>query len=847
MPARQAARRKKGLGKMAEPTHRKQVREGRFKSLIRRLRLKRLKADRKGRVTPSVRDREREAHSFWGWLKWPQHIKPDQPWLLIVALSAILAILLFPSVLERQAHFQIDEVVTRDIKATRSYLVEDTVSTEERRREAAANVLTVYDLDDTLLEGLRLRISQAFQTARLFFEEKDDQGLTPSPEQEVELKNQFEAALGLEVDKKSWQLLKDINFSPEMEEGLIDLLSGVLTREVVPNRELLLDDQGKGIIVRRLSNGEERAVKDLFSILSPATAMQRIRTESGNLEIGPPKLHRTYQRLLTSLASRLVKPNLTPNRHETEQRRQLARDAVKPVFYQVRRGEMMAREGEVITPQILARLEQEAYFNRDELTWTQIGGMFLVLLILLHSLYLPRLISRRGGRRGLKDLIFVTTTILFFFLLARIALPVVIELGRASSYLEPNSLVVALPVAAAAMLICTFLGLEAAFLGALAISFLTAHLTEFRLEFFALFLASSLIGARSLRNGHRRTTPIKAGFWAGLASMVMVLAISLIEAEAYSAGTIVEVFGGLVGGLLSGVIVIGLIPVVDTLFGYTTDTKLLELTNLDQPVLKELLFQAPGTYHHSIVVGNMVEAAAEAIGANPLLAKVAAYYHDVGKTKKPLYFVENQTDGKNRHEKLAPSMSALILIAHTKDGLEIARKAKLGAEIEDIIAQHHGTTLITYFYDKAVKIKGGKDKVNIEDFRYPGPKPQTKEAGLVMLADQVEAATKSLTEPTPARIQGLVQQIINRTFSDDQLSDCELTLKDLHAIAMSFNKVLYGIFHQRIAYPEPPNGAPSGKRKANGDSPPKRTKDQPDKSGANQEEPAENLKRLGIS
>jgi hypothetical protein len=213
------------------------------------------------------------------------------------------------------------------------------------------------------------------------------------------------------------------------------------------------------------------------------------------------------------------------------------------------------------------------------------------------------------------------------------------------------------------------------------------------------------------------------------------------------------------------------------------------------------MLEAPGTYHHSVIVGTMVEAAASEIGANPLLAKVCGYFHDIGKIKKPLYFIENQADGVNRHDKLAPSMSSLILIAHIKDGAEIAKKHKLGHAIIETIRQSHGTSLITYFYEKAKQLKG-EDRVNIDDFRYPGPRPQTREAGLVMLADAVEAASRTLANPTPSRIQGLVQNLINRIFSDGQLDNCELTLKDLHNIAKSFNKILNGIHHHRIEYPE---------------------------------------------
>jgi putative nucleotidyltransferase with HDIG domain len=261
------------------------------------------------------------------------------------------------------------------------------------------------------------------------------------------------------------------------------------------------------------------------------------------------------------------------------------------------------------------------------------------------------------------------------------------------------------------------------------------------------------------------------------------------------------------------------------------------------------MVQAPGTYHHSVIISNMVEATAKAIQANPLLAKVSAYYHDIGKMKKPLYFIENQIGGENRHEKLAPSMSSLILISHVKDGLELAKKHKLGGEITDIIQQHHGTSLISFFFQKAKERmikKGAKSSVVEEkDFRYPGPKPQTKEAGLVMLADMVEAASRSLIDPTPARIQGTVQKIINKAFSDGQLDECELTLKDLHEIARSFNKTLSGIFHQRVEYPEFP--AKISKKAANGNTHQISAENSGDKKPEDKAELEEGLRRLGLS
>jgi len=229
-----------------------------------------------------------------------------------------------------------------------------------------------------------------------------------------------------------------------------------------------------------------------------------------------------------------------------------------------------------------------------------------------------------------------------------------------------------------------------------------------------------------------------------------------------------------------------------------------ELASLDHPLLKELSLQAPGTWNHSMVMGQIGEAAAEAIGANALLTRVGAYYHDIGKTKKPIYFVENQARQENRHEKLTPSMSALIIKAHVKDGIEMAKSHHLPQTIIDFIPEHHGTSLIEYFYDKATKEAEEDDEsVDINLYRYPGPKPQSKETGILMLADGVEAASRTLSDPTPAKIQGLVQKMINKVFVSGELEESSLTLKDLHLIAKSFTRVLSGILHRRIEYSEP--------------------------------------------
>jgi putative nucleotidyltransferase with HDIG domain len=358
-----------------------------------------------------------------------------------------------------------------------------------------------------------------------------------------------------------------------------------------------------------------------------------------------------------------------------------------------------------------------------------------------------------------------------------------------------------MPLASGAMIICLFMGLKVAIplAAVMAVSF--AVIFDNSLTIFIYFLINGTMAAYWIRHCRERKVFITAGAKLGLLNILLVTAIDFYLAELSGSKIFWDWTFAFLGGIGAGIVTAGIAPLVEIAFGYTTDISLLELANLDRPILRQLMIEAPGTYHHSVIVGSLVEAAASEIGANHLLAKVCGYYHDIGKIKKPLYFIENQKGGKNKHDKLAPSMSSLILIAHVKDGVEIARENKLGQVIIDTIRQHHGTSLIKYFYEKAKQLKG-EDTVNIDDFRYPGPKPQTREAGLVMLADVVEAASRTLDNPTPSRIQGLVQNLINNIFSDGQLDECELTLKDLHNIARSFNKILYGIHHHRIEYTE---------------------------------------------
>lgn len=491
------------------------------------------------------------------------------------------------------------------------------------------------------------------------------------------------------------------------------------------------------------------------------------------------------------------------NRNETQERKKAASAEIKPVLHKIKAGEMLLREGERVTEVQLLKLKTLATQSRkQQVLFTSIGAA-MVLVCLLITTYILHL-NQPGQlpREHNKSLLFMACVFLTFFLLAEISYKLSEALTlNASLPIQMSSTWFGIPLASGAMIVCVFMGITVAIPVAMVLAVSFAVIFDNSLPYFLYFLISGTMAAYWIQNCRERKVFITAGAKLGLLNILLVTAVDFYLSDVSGPKLLYDWGFGFMGGIGAGIVTAGIVPLVEIAFGYTTDISLLELANLDRPILRRLMLEAPGTYHHSVIVGSLVEAAASEIGANHLLAKVCGYYHDIGKMNKPLYFIENQKDGKNKHDKLAPSMSGLILIAHVKEGVEIARENKLGQDIIDTIRQHHGTSFIKYFYDKARQLKG-EDQVKVDDFRYPGPKPQTREAGLVMLADVVEAASRTLDNPTPSRIQGLVQNLINNIFSDGQLDECELTLKDLHKIARSFNKILYGIHHHRIEYTE---------------------------------------------
>ncbi|MFZ6017694.1 MAG: HD family phosphohydrolase [Nitrospirota bacterium] len=427
-----------------------------------------------------------------------------------------------------------------------------------------------------------------------------------------------------------------------------------------------------------------------------------------------------------------------------------------------------------------------------------IGGFFIACL-LLFILYRDIMRYKPPYIKKYNMLLLLGLMLISTLLIGRLFGYLLLTLSKGLGFKAIDSAVFGIPVPAGAMLVTLLFDFHTAITFSFAVSLLTGlwlHDASFTIYAFV----GSLTAAFSVIRCKKRSALLRGGVYVIAANVFTVIIILLFKGELFIAKAPPSIMFAALGGISVIAIVSVLLPLLEYLFKVTTDISLLELLDLDQPVMKNLMVTAPGTYHHSVIVGNLVESTAEAVGVNPLLARVSAYYHDIGKIKMPDYFVENQSGSISKHDKLTPHMSSMIIVNHVKEGVELARQYKLPEPIIDIIEQHHGTTLVTYFYQKAKEERGDILPVE-EDYKYHGPKPQTRVAALVMMADAVEAASKVLTDPIPSRITALVDRVINHLFLEGQLDECELTLKDIYEIKKRFSYILTGIFHKRIEYP----------------------------------------------
>ncbi|MBJ6765142.1 HDIG domain-containing protein [Myxococcaceae bacterium JPH2] len=721
-------------------------------------------------------------------------------------------------------------------KAARDYDIVHQAMTEKRRVEARGAVRPVYDLNPAVVGNVRTSVRTAFATMRERLEEQrqtqaDEHGAeegrrpkrTPAPTPEAlerqrrereDMLGQFQELLfgqrdaGLEAE--DFQALLAAGFSEESEAATLLLVDRAYRSErgpvhVAGSREELAREAPQGLTVRDLRHKNEEtlsgAAPQVSDVREAHQELDRFASVPGNVLADAPGAQR---RAVLRLSKRLVRPNLTINIAESDLRRRLAVEAVKDAVISIKKGQRVIGDGELVNETHLVMLRgMRAQTDRLDLLQLQVGGTGLVALLIVATHAFCQAAFRRF-RPTRKDSVLLGLLLVGLLGLVQVWVSIADAVQDRYTALPIEAFYYAFPVAAGAMLVRFILTQELALFFAIVFASLAGVLLGNSLSFGIYTLVGSLVAADRIVKAKDRVGIFRAGLVTGGANLVAVLVLFLVEGKGLAADTLVTALCAFVGTSLAvPVMVMALTPLIEATFGYASDIKLLELANLNHPALKELIVQAPGTYHHSIIIGTLVENAAETIGANPLLARSCAYYHDIGKGRNPLYFGENQK-GENRHDTLAPAMSAVIIKRHVTEGLEMARQYRLPKLVADAIPQHHGTRTVGYFFHKAMKEQEGKEgapPIDESIYRYPGPKPQFREAALVMIADAVEASTRSLPDPTTAKLQAQVQKIINIIFSEGQLDECDLTLKDLNLIAQSFLHTLEGIYHARPVYP----------------------------------------------
>ena len=679
----------------------------------------------------------------------------------VLIFFSITILIVFSNFNPKQVTLKPDEVARRDIQSNITSIIIDEAKTEEMRKQAADKVQKVYQEDTYALSTTRNEINSFFS-----------------------LVNDIRAA-GEDNNEKLQELLNTIN-----KEG-----RNVETRK------------SSSQLAQYLINATPEDLQQMYatSLSIIPGLMQKPITEE-NLDGVFDQASNQIDQLEYSLQAReimkiviinAIKPNLVFNKEATDKAIKEAVDAVKPVQKTVKAGEKIVREGERVTPEQISTLEQLGIQRSKSYPLTLVGSAIFVLL----TFWLTIEFVRRYYKKIYENhMLMLLLGLIFILILSITRFLTVIKIGEIP---DINSLIGYLaPVAAGSMLIAILLDNRLAYFFTMIMALYVGLLTEGNQLFYAITaFVGGTVGIFQVYRLNQTSDLARSGFYIALANIISIMTLSLIGGNVTLNLILVGMVIGAVNGILSAVLMIGALPYLESAFSITSMIKLLELSNPNNELLKKLLMEAPGTYHHSLMVGNLAEAAAEPIGANPLLVRVGAYYHDIGKIKRTDYFVENQRGFDNPHEKIAPALSALIITSHVREGVELAREAHIPQDIIDFVEQHHGTSLAKYFYSRALE-EDREGTLSEDSFRYEGPKPQSKEVALVMLADSVEAGVRSLQDPTPEKIKNMVRRIIQDKLNDGQLESCDLTFKDLDVIANSFCTSLEGLYHKRIEYPE---------------------------------------------
>jgi cyclic-di-AMP phosphodiesterase PgpH len=733
-----------------------------------------------------------------------ENLRSELTWsdaLVGFCAAAIISVILIGFRYQVIPEYEAGQIADREVRAIQDITYVDRAATNLKKAEAEAAVPVLYQLESEHISNRVKDIAVAFSEARNILAANTLSNRTiRSSSDQARLIQELTARISSTLPVQAIPILLRCNFSPALESRILKIFDEVLRDGIISDRGEFLKDLRSGIVVRDGPLAMEHPWADAIGIRDLSAAIEFLRQSPLNF---PGLSSRERFLLLQSLEAKLF-PTLICNRKETNARRALAIRGIKPVEVQIKQGQTIVHSEEQITSKIVQQLDALRTLRRPRSLILQTIGYFVITSIFLYSLWRYFIFYQKRHRKIRNHTILIFTVIICELITMRLATFLAdIFSGRFQRFPDPFTLYYGIPFAFAALLITLLVDINLGIISSIILAIL-AGLFYGNIDLAVYSIVGCIAGIYSIRQYKDRAAILKSGLTIGVANILCLAGLGILRQTPIGASDVLDMASlALLGGILASALASMSLPALESIFKVTTDIRLLELSNLNAPILRRLAVEAPGTYHHSLMVATLAETAAEAIGANPLLVRTAAYYHDVGKLLKAEYFVENQSYGSNKHEDLSPSMSCLVIANHVKEGLNFAKEAGLPPRISDMIPQHHGTRIMTYFYKKALDAANNDtSKVADEEFRYPGPKPQSKEAAIMMMADSVEAASRTLgDDPAPAQIKGMIDRLADSIVSDGQLDDCDITLREIQLVKASFFKVLAGVFHHRIDYP----------------------------------------------
>lgn len=685
-------------------------------------------------------------------------LKKTKPYLIFIVTTIIMYSILVTALVPKKYNLNVGDIAKVDIKASREVENEQLTKSDTNNAIEKVGQKTIkVPVNEEAIEN----IDKLFATVSK---------LNAGDINKSDAINNENEAGRLALEKEKIELLKKnnpiSNFSYENYQFLINLelnQANELEKFIKKTMTTLYD-------ITTINENKPEEIVMAKGII--ATAFINSNFPKNLREIG------------IAIANVEVRPNTIYDKASTDVAIKEAVKNVKPAI--IKKDQIIVKEGEPITSEQMALLESLGLLdNTNNFDW----ALYLSLAALVCFVVLLQWFCLYKYHR---EIFYDTKKLILLNILSIIAILLARVMGIISIYV--------IPLACVPMLMAILINDEVAIALNILNCILISVAVNFNFEITILAVLNSIAGVMLLKKMQQRNDILYSALYIAMVNLVIYLSMGFLLSN-----SIMEVLkkAGLVyiASLVSGTLTIGFLPFFETFFDIVTTVKLLELSNPNHPLLKRLLLEAPGSYHHSVLVANLSEVAAEVVGANPVLARVCAYYHDIGKIKRPYFFKENQLGNDNPHDKITPNLSTLIIISHVKDGLELAKEYKIPKVIQDVIGQHHGTTLVKYFYITMKNSSDNPDDIKEEDFRYQGPNPESKEAAIIMLADAVEAAVRSIPNSTKGKIEEMVNNLIKARLNDGQLDNCDLTLKDLDKIRKSFLKVLSGIYHERIEYP----------------------------------------------